>query len=177
MTFRNDSAWCNTRERKIKHANKCLVKKGDWVLRLILSRIWSNNLMLLIHLSCINSSIMHISQEIMTAFFSFPEKTSNATLCLVIKDVEKLERESLGYKTLKHWLWEKIVLAYPRHKQVWGGWLDSNFLMDCSKSYLREDCNLQLQSPWLLRKNKKKLHKFAAKKTYFICWEKPQPFW
>lgn len=57
--------------------------------------------MVLIHLSYTNSSIMHISQEKMTAFFSFPEKTSNATLYLVIKDVEKLERESLDYKTLK----------------------------------------------------------------------------
>lgn len=30
----------------------------------------------------------------MTACFSLLEKTSNATLCLVIKDMEKLERES-----------------------------------------------------------------------------------
>lgn len=58
--------------------------------------------MLLIHLSCTNGSIIHISEEIMTAFFSFPETTSNATLCLVIKDVEKLKRESLDYKMLKH---------------------------------------------------------------------------
>lgn len=133
------TAWCHTWERKIKHANKSLVQKGGWGLRLIINRIWSNNFMLLIHLSCTNSSIMHISQEIMTVFFSFPEKTSNASLCLVIKDPEKQERESLGYKMLKHWLWEKVVLAYPRYKQVWEGWLDSNLQMDCSKGYLRED--------------------------------------
>lgn len=58
--------------------------------------------MLLTHLSCSNGSIIHISQEIMTAFFSFPETTSNATLCLVTKDVEKLKRECLDYEMLKH---------------------------------------------------------------------------
>lgn len=38
----------------------------------------------------------------MIAFFSLLEKISNATLCLVIKDMEKLEIESLGYRILKY---------------------------------------------------------------------------
>lgn len=37
----------------------------------------------------------------MTAFFSFPETTSNATLCLVIKDMEKLKRRESGLQDVE----------------------------------------------------------------------------
>lgn len=45
--------------------------------------------MLLVHFSCNNDNIILISQEITITFYSLVEKTSNATLCLVIKVVEK----------------------------------------------------------------------------------------